>query len=267
LIVWSVIFFDCEKIDSIWKSLVGIVEHSCFRVGRLYYYAVEPALNELDDLRCSHIGPLKSLEAIVSRFQNARMAILSYYVAQSLDGFIADSNSSVDWLESFQPGSLAWTKTQDQYRPEPLFCYKEYLGQVDAVVFGRKTYDFLVRYGSNPYAPLESWVISSSLKPTDAHLPGVSLSSSVSPDAMAFLTRLKERHPRRVWLVGGGHIAKQALLADLLDEMVLTIIPKCIGAGVPLFQGQIALEKNWALIQAGATENGAAQLLYRRRPG
>jgi dihydrofolate reductase len=67
--------------------------------------------------------------------------------------------------------------------------------------------------------------------------------------------------------VGGGHIAKQALLADLLDEMVLTIIPKCIGAGVPLFQGQIALEKNWALIQAGATENGAAQLLYRRRPG
>ncbi len=213
------------------------------------------------------LGGVKVLAALVFQYQNAGMATLSYYVAQSLDGFIADSNSSVDWLESFQPGVLAWTKTQAEYRPESLFGYEEYLSQVDAVVFGRKTYDFLVKYGSNPYAAMESWVISKSLKPTVALLPGVSLSSSVSTDAMAFLAWLKERHPRRVWLVGGGDIAKQALLADLLDEMVLTIIPKCIGAGVPLFQRQTALQKNWALIQAGATVNGAVQLLYRRKPG
>ncbi len=60
---------------------------------------------------------------------------------------------------------------------------------------------------------------------------------------MGFLAGLKERHPRRVWLVGGGDIAKQALLADLLDKMVLTVIPKCIGAGVRLFQGPTAFQK------------------------
>jgi hypothetical protein len=57
------------------------------------------------------------------------MAILSYYVAQSLDGFIADPQSGVDWLESFQPGSLAWTKTQGDHRRESLFGYQESLEQ------------------------------------------------------------------------------------------------------------------------------------------
>jgi hypothetical protein len=37
-------------------------------------------------------------------------------------------------------------------------------------------------------------------------------------------------------------------------------------SGVALFHGQTALQRDWVLIQSGATENGAVQLLYRRRP-
>ena len=54
------------------------------------------------------------------------MARIVYYVAASLDGFIADSTGGVDWLPSGESND---------------YGYAEFYAGVEALVMGRRTYD------------------------------------------------------------------------------------------------------------------------------
>ncbi|MNL68480.1 hypothetical protein D3C87_1932070 [compost metagenome] len=64
-------------------------------------------------------------------------------------------------------------------------------------------------------------------------------------------------------MVGGGNLAAQALQQGLLDEVILTIIPRTIGKGVPLFKSLHSEVKDWELLSTGKTEGGAAQLYFK----
>ena len=64
------------------------------------------------------------------------MPRLIYYVASSLDGYIADENGGVDWL------------------PDPVegedFGYGEFYDGIDALLMGRRTYDQVRGFGDWP---------------------------------------------------------------------------------------------------------------------
>ena len=58
----------------------------------------------------------------------------TYYVASSLDGYIARESGDVSWLE-------------DLGIPMEETGYEEFYATVDALVMGRKTYDMIVSFG------------------------------------------------------------------------------------------------------------------------
>jgi len=69
------------------------------------------------------------------------------YFATSLDGFIADRDGSVDWLEAHDP---------EQYG------YPEFFAEIGALVMGRRTYEFVRTMGDEwPYRGRRTYVLSS----------------------------------------------------------------------------------------------------------
>ena len=66
-----------------------------------------------------------------------------YFVATSLDGFVARDDGSVDWL--FDPGA---------------FDFETFLARIDTVLMGRATYDQVRGFGEWPYAGKKAYVFS-----------------------------------------------------------------------------------------------------------
>jgi dihydrofolate reductase len=50
---------------------------------------------------------------------------------------------------------------------------------------------------------------------------------------------------------------------DLLDKMIITVIPKIIGEGIPLFADK-PKETNWKLIEAKSFDTGVVNLTYEK---
>ena len=74
---------------------------------------------------------------------------ITYYVASSLDGYIAREDGYVSWLDGLG------------ISPEEA-GYEEFYSTVDALVMGRKTYDMINSFGQWPYGDKAVWVCSSS---------------------------------------------------------------------------------------------------------
>ncbi len=176
------------------------------------------------------------------------MATTSYYVAVSLDGFIAREDEVMDWLSNY----TAPLETPYDYEP--------YYKSVSAVVMGRKTYDKILSFGEYAYKGKPGLVLS---KDADFKVkePGV---ESVSSDWKEKLEAIKASAEGRVWLVGGGEVANLFIKEKLLDEIILTIIPETIGTGIP-WLGKTPLSAGWVLSEHYISKNKVVQLVYSRR--
>ncbi len=72
-----------------------------------------------------------------------------YYTASSLDGFIADSENSLDWLLQFG---------------EPAESYPKFIQDVGVIVMGSTTYEWLLEHEINKdKSPTEAMAITSNL--------------------------------------------------------------------------------------------------------
>ena len=75
------------------------------------------------------------------------MARVRFYVATSLDGFIADREGSVDWLAPYDAR---------------LYGYDKFVAEVGALIMGRRTYEMISAIGEDwPYAGKPVFVLSS----------------------------------------------------------------------------------------------------------
>ena len=172
-------------------------------------------------------------------------ALVCYYFAMSLDGFIAREDGTVDWLDPFN-GEL----------PTP-YDYARFYETVDAVVMGRRTCEFVKAAGDYPYPGKPGIVATHQLgyRPPAAELVVVT-------DHVAQAVRtLKAAHSRRVWLVGGGVLAAEMLDADVLDELIITIVPVTLGSGVP-WMGRHVRDRRWRIRDHHAVESGIVQVAY-----
>jgi dihydrofolate reductase len=143
-----------------------------------------------------------------------------YYVASSLDGFIADSRNAIDWLLQF-----GFEPFQEHY--------DVFFRRIGALVMGSATYEYLLAEEAESwaYGDLPTYVLTSRSLPVIAGADVTFVSGAASD--------LDERvrasaGDRDVWVVGGGAVAAQYLDAGLLDELRVTIMPVVLGAGVPV---------------------------------
>jgi dihydrofolate reductase len=176
------------------------------------------------------------------------MATMSYYVAVSLDGFLSREDEVMDWLTNY----TAPLETPYDYEP--------FYNTVSAVVMGRKTYDKVLSFGEYPYSGKPGLVLSNNAD-FKVEESGVELASS---DWKEKLVAMKASVEGRVWLVGGGEVANLLIKEKLLDEIILTIIPETIGAGIP-WLGKTPLSAGWNLSEHYMAKNGVVQLVYSRR--
>lgn len=144
---------------------------------------------------------------------------ITYYVAMSLDGFIAREDGDVSWLDAVDI---------DQAESS----YDDFFAGIDGLVMGRKTYDFVFNYGSWPYGDVLTWVFTSKvLEP----LEGANLKIVQTVDD--FIQEAKAKGMEHIWLVGGGKLASSFLEKDFLTHLSITEMPIELKSGIPLFSG------------------------------
>ena len=150
-----------------------------------------------------------------------------YYVAASLDGYIADAAGGLDWLHPFDA-------------VEPIGAhYTRFLEGVGALAMASATYEFLRAHhtGPWPYPGRTTWVFSH--QPREPY-PGADLRFVQGDVAAVHPEMVRAAAGRNVWLVGGGKLAAQFAAVNLLDELILGVVPVVLGAGVPVLPQRIA---------------------------
>lgn len=169
------------------------------------------------------------------------MRNLVYYIATSLDGFIARPDGSFEdfpWDDEFIAAIRA---AYPETLPAPFWDVERTRDdnqRFDAVLMGRKTYEVGLRGGlTNPYPTLDQYVFSRSMKENPD--PAVTL---VSQDAVGVVEALKRESGRSIWICGGSELATDLFEAKLVDEVIVKLNPVIFGTGIPLFSRSFKAE-------------------------
>jgi len=150
------------------------------------------------------------------------MAMTQYFVASSLDGFIADARGEIDWLLQLDDG------LEDDTNP-----YAAFIRDVGALAMGATTYEWIRRThpGEWFYEDRPTWVFTHrELAP----IAGANLRFTAEPVPAVHAAMVAAAGGRNVWLVGGGELVGQFVDHGLLDEIWVSIAPVTLGAGAPL---------------------------------
>ena len=180
------------------------------------------------------------------------------YIASSLDGYIARPDGAVDWLDEVPD------QENDIQGNGPVedFGYAEFYARIGTVLMGRVTYEQLLTFGVDyPYPGTDGYVFSR----TRAGEQDENVEFVDGADIPQFIAQLKEGSDRDIWLIGGGQLVRDFLHVDLVDQIVVTILPVILGQGIPLFPPPTP-QVNLLLVENRSYSNGMVQLTYRR-PG
>ena len=142
---------------------------------------------------------------------------LILYIAMSLDGYIAGPGEDLTFLE---PMAL---EGED-------YGYAELMTHVDTMVMGRKTYDKVLSFGIDwPHPDRKTFVLSRTRSGTEEHI------TYFNGDLAHLIADIRSEEGQDIYLDAGGEIVAQALERDLLDQIVLSIVPVLLGGGTRLF--------------------------------
>ncbi|MEV7087631.1 dihydrofolate reductase family protein [Streptomyces sp. NPDC093085] len=192
---------------------------------------------------------------------------LTYYVATTLDGFIAGP----DGADPSGPDGF-WPLAEDYVRhivdtyPETLPVQaREALGveaegtHFDTVLEGRRSYEIGLAAGvPDAYPHLRHLVFSRTL--AKAPSPTVELTPE---DPVATVRRLKREPGKDIWLLGGAELAGS--LYEEIDTLILKLSPLTIAQGIPLFSPKAAFTpRTWHLTSHTPLQSGAQFLTYTR---
>lgn len=169
------------------------------------------------------------------------MSNIILYIAISSDGFIADINGNVDWLP--QP--------QNDNDLE-IFGYKNLMERVDIILMGSKSYQQIMNFGDWAWKDKHTYVFSS--QDLESNLECITIANYNPAD----FVQQKLQFKKDIWLLGGAELAKSFARENLIDEVIITIIPLKIENGIKL---DINLE-SFILIEEKSLTNGITQNIY-----
>lgn len=167
------------------------------------------------------------------------------YIAQSIDGYIAADDGSVDFLSCVEEDG------ED-------YGYFDFYKTVDAVIMGANTYEQILGFGEFPYPDKPCYVFTS--KEYDAH------------DHVLFIKDLpnkwiedqRQGSIKRFWLVGGSALIRAFQNDGLIDEFIISIVPTMLGFGIPLFQTHKTPDM-FTLKDVKSYPSGLVQIVYEKK--
>ncbi|MFC9515432.1 dihydrofolate reductase family protein [Nocardiaceae bacterium NPDC056970] len=187
------------------------------------------------------------------------MRELVYYVAVSLDGYIAGPDGQFDAfdLEGDHMADLARFPDALPTDGAAHLGIAQPCTGFDTVVMGWNTYAVGLPAMPSPYRHLRQIVFSrnnsaeaESLVVTDA-------------DPVELVRDLKRQPGADIWLCGGGTLA--TLLVDEIDRLIVKRHPLLFGAGVPLFAPGAYRPAAFDVVDTRSFRSGVAVTEYARR--
>jgi dihydrofolate reductase len=166
------------------------------------------------------------------------------YIATSLDGYIARSDGSIDWL--MPPEEV--DKDED---------YLKFYSSVDALVMGSTTYEQILGFGDWPYPEKLSYVL------THRKLSTERKDIVFMEDVKSIVKDTQRREYQRVWLVGGGKAVAPFLTEKLVDEYFIFVVPIILGSGISLYK--TASELDLKLVDTKSHSHGIVELHYEKK--
>jgi dihydrofolate reductase len=165
------------------------------------------------------------------------------HIAMSLDGKIARSDGSFDWLMPYPPQE---------------FDIDAYHAEIDAVVMGRDTYEIERAMAEWPHAKP---VFVVTRRPIEAPPP---LVETRSGNLVAIAEEFEQRGYRKIGVEGGGQLIRGLIAIGRLDVLEMAIIPLVLGDGIPLFPAGTP-ELPLSLVKCEPRSGGALHVVYRRQ--
>lgn len=173
---------------------------------------------------------------------NNRQIIL--YIAMSLDGYIAQPNDDLSFLSTV-------AKEGEDYG------YTDFISSVDTVIVGRKTYEWVMnQVGEFPHADKNAYVITRTAR------PAIGKTVFYTSDLTELVNKLKAENGKNIYCDGGAEVVNELLKKDLLDEIIISVIPILVGNGTRLFKDSRP-EQKLKLVNVKTFDTGLTQLHYK----
>lgn len=175
--------------------------------------------------------------------------MITLYTAVSLDGYIAEKDGRVDFLDN------------PYYRlPDEDYGYLSFYDQIQAVVMGFNTYKQIVSFeGDYPYQGKRSIVFSQKDHNEVLH-DGV----EITRDSEASVVQTLKNEGKNVWIIGGGATNARLHQSGLIDRMILTYLPITLGKGIPMFR-ENDQQTHWKNSGTRTFANGLVQITLDKR--
>lgn len=181
-----------------------------------------------------------------------------FYTATSLDGYLATTDHSLDWLFEV-PGST-----------EAESGIGDFMATIGVLAMGSSTYEWVVRHEQLTEKP-ETWREWYDDRPTwvftHRDLPvvaGADIRFTQEDVREVHAQMLEAAGGKDIWLMGGGDLVGQFHDAGLLDKIMLTVAPVTLGAGAPLLPRDIRSDR---LVLTSVSQVGQfAELSYDVKP-
>lgn len=161
----------------------------------------------------------------------------------SEDGFIAGENDNIDFLNPYQIDG------ED-------YGYKEFINSVGHIIVGRRTYEKVISMGYDYHTDKIVYVATSSLRQSENENL-----TYYNGSFNALITKLKASQNTNIYCDGGAELAQSLIAENLIDEIILSIIPVKLESGTLLFEkGRVP--RNFSLKKKREFKTGLVQFFY-----
>jgi len=193
------------------------------------------------------------VRALIYQWYDRYMRSLFAFMMVSLDGYF----EGVD-------GDLSWHNVDGEFND---FAIKQ-LGEIDTLIFGRKTYEMMANYWPTEMAiaddpivaermnSIPKLVVSHSLKRADWN------NTKLVSDPSQVIADLKASPGKSIAIFGSSSLCVSLIEMGLIDEFRLMYAPVLIGDGTSLFDGMPSPLK-LELIDSKAYASGNVLMRYK----
>lgn len=165
------------------------------------------------------------------------------YIAMSKDGFIASENDNLDFLNKY-------------HLPNEDYGYTAFMERVGCIVVGRKTYDKVLNMGFPYHQDKMVYVLTRNNK--KAQKKNLIF---YNQDVKSLIHSIQLEKDKVVYCDGGAQIAHIFLQENLIDEIIISIVPEVLNSGIELFRnGEIP--SNFSLGEKSEFSSGLIQYHY-----
>ncbi len=173
----------------------------------------------------------------------------SIFIATSIDGFIADKDGGIDWLNSVpNPDNID-------------MGYGKFISEIDAVIMGKNTFEKVCSFEIEWPYNIPVFVLSNSMGSIPDKYSGKVILLNGSPENV--LSAIHKKGYNRLY-IDGGKIIQSFLREDLIDDMIITTIPLLLGEGIPLFS-DLSYRLEFDCVSSVVYLNAVAQNHFVRR--